>query len=400
VVDIHDVQLVPPNGQFHLDSPSVGTSTGWTIDVAGWLSLNNVETIELLHNGGIIRQAVQAARLRRHHRFSIPLDTLLLPENFTVEVTAELKNGERISMASFSGRRSPLTIPYQPAFRPLMVLGMGRSGTTLLMRCLSAHPQIAVHPQHPYEIRMIAYWLSVFGVLTAPADFQHSSHPDTFFDNLHSIGHPPFVHPGVQQWRTESLAPDAAAFCLRQIDSFYARSEARFCAEKWAGTQFGHAYLWSFYRNPRVLFIVRDWRDRHCSLTAFNKKRGYAAFGVRAGQSDAAFVRQAYHRFRMFAHIWRTHPDAVHLLRYEDLIRNPRETLATAFQACELDVSDDLLTSVIAAAHQETPELSSHRTTRDGHTSIGRWKHELSPTLQKLYAQQFGDFLEEFGYEG
>ena len=49
--------------------------------------------------------------------------------------------------------------------------GLGRSGSTLLMEALGAHPRIALYPRQPYESAPARYWAHVLRVVA-----EHRTH--------------------------------------------------------------------------------------------------------------------------------------------------------------------------------------------------------------------------------
>jgi len=72
--------------------------------------------------------------------------------------------------------------------QPLLITGHARSGSTIMMRRLVEHPQIAVANLHPYEIKMMAYYSAAYRVLTAQGDRLFSSSPETLESNKFFIG--------------------------------------------------------------------------------------------------------------------------------------------------------------------------------------------------------------------
>jgi len=64
--------------------------------------------------------------------------------------------------------------------KPLIIRCQARSGSTFLMRCLSALNGIAIARHPPCEVRYEQYMSAAFGVLTAAADHKDSSRPNFF----------------------------------------------------------------------------------------------------------------------------------------------------------------------------------------------------------------------------
>jgi hypothetical protein len=89
--------------------------------------------------------------------------------------------------------------------------------------------------------------------------------------------------------------------------------------------------------------------------------------------------------------------EAAHLVRYEDLIQKPEETLAGMMIYLGLDASDESVAATLERA--ESNSLDSHRTTEKASASIDRWKRDLSPELAAVCAEVLDPVLTEFGYE-
>ena len=74
----------------------------------------------------------------------------------------------------------------------ILVTAPGRSGTTMFMELLSRSNEVVIATSHPYEVRMLTYFASAYHVLTAPADTEHSTHPDRLEGDGLFIGFNPF----------------------------------------------------------------------------------------------------------------------------------------------------------------------------------------------------------------
>src|SRR6185503_8027349 len=72
---------------------------------------------------------------------------------------------------------------------------------------------------------------------------------------------------------------------------------------------------------------------------------------------------------------WRARRDQAQLLRYEDLVLRPRETLRDLFETLEVDSSDETVDKVVSAGADDQG-FSSHRTTPELQRTVGRWLRE------------------------
>jgi hypothetical protein len=105
---------------------------------------------------------------------------------------------------------------------------------------------------------------------------------------------------------------------------------------------------------------------------------------------------------------WRTRGDSAHLVRYEDLILRPAETLTEMFEYLELDSAATTVQEVLSVGSQdvlrlpgsshEPSELIVHRTLPDPKATIGRWRREGDDSFRDLAQETFKEALEGFGY--
>jgi hypothetical protein len=152
------------------------------------------------------------------------------------------------------------------------------------------------------------------------------------------------------------------------------------------------------FPDSREIFLVRDFRDVACSSLAFNNKRGFAGFGRELVDTDEKFVPELKKFVEMLRDHYYARRSRAHLVRYEELIRETPQTLKGILHYLELDVSDSIVDDVIRRADTDSATLVEHRTTSSPEESIGRWKSDFSPPLQRLCRESFDDLLPQFGY--
>lgn len=341
--------------------------------------------------------------------FSCDVDTLLFPETFEMHVVVVFEDGSEASVGVVRGKRHSPAAAMPTKLQPLRVYGLKRSGTTLMMRYLLYHPQIVAHDTYPHEVRMMTYFQQVMKVLTSRANHVNSAHPDKFVFDKYHVGYNPYYVPDayaadIAEWVNTSHVEEVISFSKRSLDTFYlslaesqSKADVRLFAEKDISYK-GNIYQWLWYPNSHGILLVRDFRDRHCSALSFNKKRGYDAFGYEKKKTQEDFAYETRLQFSTYQEWLRIYPNQMIVVRYEDLILKPRETLVNLFSKVGLDVSPTTIDKVLALATQDNPELKQHRTTDVGQ-SIGRWKQDLDPKIAQLYSDIMGDTLSELGYE-
>jgi hypothetical protein len=135
-------------------------------------------------------------------------------------------------------------------------------------------------------------------------------------------------------------------------------------------------------------------------MFAFREKTGTRIlFGYDEASDDNRFAHQLGAHYRNLLNNWQERSNEAYLLRYEDLILNPEETLAAFLDYLELDSRVPTVQHVLQTATEIATEyLSWHQTSASQRKSIERWRRDLSPSLQAVCQQAFGDVLKEFGY--
>jgi Sulfotransferase family len=417
---VHEPSDALAGAELNLPAPGDRLPT-YAMDVRGWAIGRNdeVAAVELAAEGATLYTATLdverpqvAARYGVDPRigFRTLANALLLPPEFELGVLALSGGGARIPLGVVRGRRAELPGNGDPRLQPLIVTTLGRTGSMLLMRLLEAHPEVLVIRPHRYEQRVAGYWTEVMLALTDPSSYLRQLAPAGSLDLprwwLGDEGPTPGFDPqsGLQRWLGSDAVASLAGFCRARIDALYAEAAAaqpdeqpRYFAEK--HTLRSAALTAELYPRGREVFLVRDFRDMVASILAFNRKRGVRGFG----ESAAADALDYVGRLAGWAEgLLRSHARRrarSHVLRYEDLVRDPRTSLLALLEYLEVEAGDAPVAGMLDALRTEMPELAEHSTASDAEASIGRWRVDLDDELKRACERSFGPALEAFGYE-
>ena len=411
-----------------IDTPAEGgTSEAWAVRVSGHILAagGSVQEIVAVVPGLVLATAVTALPTpevaARHPGvtwaaacgFTLLVNTLILRQRFEFHLRVTLVDGSRVKVVLISGERRALETAYAPRLQPLLVNSFGRTGTTLLMRMLSAHPGVVVYNRPPYEARGGKYWMHVLKTLAAPTDARKRvGDPTEFHLEPLAAGGNPFYSaafaawPEVEAWSGSTYITDLAAFCQRSIDGWYlataiAQGQVLEPLVYFAEKHFSDAYpqlMRELYPEARELFLVRDFRDMVASMLAYNARKGFGDFGRNLVASDEAWLDFLHKTFLVLHAAWRDRGEPGSLVRYEDLVRDPASRLPPLLTFLGLDAAPETVRRLIAAAAPDAPELRGHGTASSPDASIGRWRHDLPAELLAVTEETFGDLLQEFGY--
>jgi hypothetical protein len=425
LIEISDVVHEPPQGalvgaEINLPAPGDRLPT-YALDLRGWAigRDDRLTALELAAEGAVIGAApvdVERPHVAERHGvdprigFRALTNGLLLPPQFELGVTGVTGSGARVPIAVVRGRRTELPAQDEALLQPLIVTTLGRTGSMLLMRLLEAHPEVLVIRPHRYEQRVAGYWTEVLLALTDPSSYMRQLAPAGSLDRprwwLGDEGPTPGFDPqrGLQQWLGSDAVVSLAEICRARIDALYAEAAAaeedgqpRYFAEK--HTLRSAAMTAELYPRAREVFLVRDFRDMVTSILAFNRKRGVRGFGEGAADDPLDYVDRLAGWAEGLVRRLARRRERAHVLRYEDLVLDPRAALEGLLEYLEADASEAAIGDMLDVLRTEMPELAQHTTSPDAESSIGRWRSDLDDELKLACERAFGPALEAFGYE-
>ncbi len=408
-----------------LDSPQAGDAGDtWSLVVAGWVVGRGSPPVEVhvLHDGDMVgrtpvdieRADVAAAFPSQEGSgrsgFRLHVGILGLPASAPLEAVAVHADGVPTHLGTVHVAHRGLTTPYASRLAPISVTSLGRMGTTWLMRLLGSHPDIAVHPQYPYELGVAKHWAHLLLVAAGPADHARSAHPETLTADAERVGHNPYFgdflagSPDLNQWLGVRQPALLGACAQQSLDEFYGRVDggagAGHFAEKCLPDHVPDV-LADLYPQWQEIILVRDIRDVVCSAIAFDAKRKRQSFGRELLADDLDFVTQLQMDLGKLLRSWERRRPSSLLVGYEDLVTAPADTVGRVLGHLGLSHTPAVVARVLETASASSPELDGHRTTSDPAASIGRWRTDLAaihPELPGRCEDLFGPLLADFGY--
>jgi hypothetical protein len=262
----------------------------------------------------------------------------------------------------------------------VVVLGVSRSGTTLLKAMLDAHSQLAI-PSESYFLPQL--W------------DRHGERPDrdAFVEDLTRLER-------VREWRVD---PEDVRARLTERPSFAeaVQSIYQLYAESRSKPRFGDKtplymqhldVLERAFPDARYVHIVRDGRDAALSMIAMKRKPRFNLARPRGLGDFACAWRREVRAAQRFG---RTHPYLE--LRYEDLVAEPESRLREVCAFLGLEYEPGML----EYHRREDPSLyADHpRLAQPPVRDARSWRKELRPADAELFEAIAGDLLAELGYE-
>jgi len=418
----------------HIDFPrNQIVSSTYSVPVSGWVlsprfSADPVTHVRLVSGARTVKFKVPLHGARedaacqfptadagRSAAFLIYLDTLDLDETFCVQVQAMTRSERAIPIAGITGRRVKVGAASTGRPAPLMVTTLGRTGGTRVFELLSRHPDVAGFPAFEIETRVVGYWMDVLRSLSrangtlqqiSPSELvagrtdwflgpKPAGSPETYVSDRTIFRH--LAGPSVDLTRDfcREQARGVMRHCLQSVD----KPGATFYVEKIAPGPAVELALREF-PGSREVILVRDLRDMYCSIVAFDAKRGTDGFGRSRCESDEHFIAALREGAEEMTFAWtqRRRRGAV-LVKYEDVVLKPTETLTRVFTELRLDASDRAVQIALDETNTNAARRAGHLTAKDPVTSIGRWKHDLPVKLHDAFRAHLDDYNVAMGYE-
>ena len=407
---------------FHIDSPAAESPTnGFLLHLRGWIvgdlfpskkiqlwdkSLGSPICVSVLNES---RPDVLTAHQLPDNTgpcgFQFSLNLLNLPAQANLILQSESANGEFIAFAELDIQRPVLQPTWQCKRHPILVNSLGRSGSSLLMRLLSQHPDIVVQSPHPFEGRLAKFYVNQLLQRYAEYLAGEDDYPPNNLQavNMHWLHHElSQCEPLVRQY--SHLDFNALAdFVLQAIDRAYDTADdsetnhkpsSRHYAEK-SGSGHTARLMMELCPEGREIFLVRDFRDMYCSMLQFSQQRQTGDFGWQGVHADN-FMDIVAKRVEQLRLSFESRAKTTLVLRYEDLLANPRGVLQKMFSDLSLTNKPETITNMVNAMNNP---VEGHQTSKNAQASIERWKKELNCKQRSRINQLMRQSLAAFGYD-
>jgi hypothetical protein len=429
LIQIDEVLPASPPGVlagFELDRPQAGFAADtYALDVHGWAVGADVPAaaVLLMRNGVLLRRlpvGLERPDVAEAHPglagaersgFFGTLSALELGRELELELELRLKDKSRHPLAVVRGSRAPIVSSYRPRLQPLMLTTLARTGSTAVVRMLAAHPEVVAYRPFEYEPRVASYWMDVFRALSDPAGYRRQLAPSGTIDGTWWLGQEPPLprrlrDPVLGAWLGSAAVGELASFAQERIDRLYMevaagqdRAGASHFVEKYRADTVAELML-ELYPGTREVMLVRDFRDMVASMFAYNAKRGRQGFRRDHVESDRDYVlNEVRNSVEAMATTWRRRSGRTHLLRYEDLVRRPDETVRALLAHLELDAGPAAVEQMVATLFDRDSGSENHRTVSDPRESIGRWRRDLPEDVVAACEDALAPSLQAFGYE-
>ncbi len=338
-------------------------------------------------------------------KFNSKLHVAFLYPADHIRVLAVFEDKTKDCILSFNIEiESDIQNSYTEKVSPIKLLSLGRTGTTLFMNMLSAHPKIGVN-NFFNESNISSYYLNNIKYTYPTIQRNNYTEGMANLENIKTIEDGNFIEfPFINNdsWYNYLYPKKLTKFAKETIDDYYLNASSddiSYFAEKGVVHDPTLTLMNQLYKKPKYIFLIRDFRDMYASIINFNKKRGFKAFGMENYKTDEEYI-ESLGRYcnNSFINAYENLKDKSMLVKYEDLINNKSETLKLVFEYLEIDRSNSIIDDIHNRTGGKSKDEQKHMTTQDINKSIGRYQEILDSDTIKLLNKSFEKSLKYFGY--
>lgn len=291
--------------------------------------------------------------------------------------------------------------------RPIFLGGHPKSGTSLLRALLDSHPQLVVYPE---ESKFFRHYLPQSSGFDIPAKLElarkslihiftwqrqnqpasQEGYPDRdysaiAFDDVNKAMTDIIEQAGC---RHEGDILSAAILAYGRVSGCW-QTGARHWVEKSPYNEYYADQIYTWWPEARSIYIVRDPRDNHASYRRKHPDWSAEFFAanwnrsVEACQLNVSKFGEQYCR----------------LIRYEDLLQKPQETLKQITDFLDIDPNPTLSQPTRAGVSWKGNSMFADQFSAISTTPLGRWKETLDSTEAAVIELMAADQMRALKYE-
>ena len=269
---------------------------------------------------------------------------------------------------------------------PIFIIGVPRSGTTLLRVILDSHPEIAAAPETPWILGSYGPHVSLkklHEVLTKD--------PTGPVNNLAGIDDQTLLQ--AARSYVSTIGHKYLESRNKEILIFKTPDDIRFIE-----------FLFELYPSSKFIHVCRDGRDVAVStmkhkddLWNDNSRNNYGEIGymsvIKRWWSWEKKIRSLLHEKSSYGYI---------TFKYEDIVNSPEESITKACDFIGVEYTPAMLN--YNSEEHEYPEWEAGSNDVKGKnninsSSIGLWKENIPVNIRMKIEEIYGDYLKKLGYE-
>jgi hypothetical protein len=271
---------------------------------------------------------------------------------------------------------------------PIFLGGHPKSGTSLLRALLDSHPQLVVYPEETHFFRRFLPQSAALDLAAklelAQRNLIHIFTWQRENQPANQEGYPDRDYSAisfddVSKAMTDILAQagcrhdgdilSAAVLAYGKVSGLW-QAGARFWVEKSPYNEYYADQIFAWWPEARCIYIVRDPRDNHASYRRKHPDWSAEFFATNWKRSVSACQMN----------VARYGEQRCRLIRYEDLVQKPQETLNQITDFLGIEANPTLAQPTRAGASWKGNSMFADQFSAISTTPLGRWKETLNPT--------------------
>ncbi len=276
---------------------------------------------------------------------------------------------------------------------PIFVVGVARSGTTLLSSMLSSHSRLDCGPESRFFARYRHLDADARRRILEPATWPRPA--VDFIASLRNQGHPITELFGLTLQEIGTFLGDRQPSTTAMLESLTELHAQRAGAARWVEKTPRHLLMTDTLRagwpDAYIVRIVRDPRDVALSLARMPFAKDSVVGNLVRVDEDDRISRERLEQ----------DPRAM-TLRYEDLVTEPVKELR---RVCEF-IGEVYEPAMLDSRESGTDVAAEHEWWKESvagpvnTSSVGRWREEMSFDARRFAGLHLAGYLREHGYEG
>lgn len=296
--------------------------------------------------------------------------------------------------------------------QPVFILGLTKSGTSLLRNLLDSHPSLFAIPSESHFFQNTRHWVSYYFRRTKPAHLSFDQMKEELFkwvELLNTTTEQVTDAFTEGRWNLDLVREtlfETKIESLKGLSDVYVKAMYRglfndempeslnFVEKSVENAEF--ALEWQkLYPNARFVHIIRN---PYSNIVALRKYAGYS----KRWQRKFPYLKTSLYSMQnsyYFLYKNQTILENYKVIRYEDLIAEPDSTMRGICDFLDIPFDKCLLQPTILGSPWEGNSTSGNKFSGISKENLERWQSEIS-SLEIRVINQFMDFvLEDFGYQ-
>lgn len=284
-----------------------------------------------------------------------------------------------------------------------------RSGSTLLMKILTAHPGITGYTKGTHDAHILKYFTRFYYMIKTSHIYTADQSQGSMIRRLElladhyspeSVLPKPFEFPQqmnintFRKYYTEFLSSYLPRL-VHNMDMPHQDCAVYYLEKHMDGNSFGLLKaMFELLPRSKMIMLFRDPRDVYSSYLSFSEKENIIKMN---GNTEITIKRIMEHYIRR-QELLQEFKYVTHMVRYEDLVLAPTEAVCNILKFLGLEHNTNSISDMIKPIKINDLQAKRHITSSSAKESIGRWKGELSDSEKSCFIQ-YNNIIERLGYD-